>query len=372
MKNIACCFALAAVLFLSISCKSRTTGTANNSADTSARPAQNTQTTVVQDASTDTIPANQKDSSPSNPFQSLIDKMAGTGKDSNTSQALPKLGSLMQDSTGNPGNAIGNAILNLQLSQMKDNNPLKQAAQGMMAAEKNGTALSAKTYTAVYKPEQPADYKVPVEGSGAVYKLQYTGGTSSNGKKDGLWKNIYVNTENNTTWNVFSESYMESSAINMKAHSSTISDKDSSDIISFNAQYQKYNREKIATKGKNESDVQVQKIGTEKLFGFNCVHIRLSYTVTALHQTSHITEDEWYSDEVPGAQFLSPAILESHAPAAIQKIMAAGCSGALVKLRSKEMLFQLSGITKSDSTDAVFALPANYQPDKNTDLYGIQ
>ena len=82
--------------------------------------------------------------------------------------------------------------------------------------------------------------------------------------------------------------------------------------------------------------------------------------------------DEWYSSEVPGAQLLSLRISESHAPGPIQKIMATGCNGALVKFKSGATLIQLTDITKKDMPDSVFVLPANYQPDKNTDLYGVQ
>jgi hypothetical protein len=158
----------------------------------------------------------------------------------------------------------------------------------------------------------------------------------------------------------------------MKVHSTTLSNKDSDYIVSFNAQYQKYNREPLAEKGKYESEVKVQKIGDEKMFGYSCVHIRVSYTITALHQIAHSVDDEWYSAEVPGAQYLSPALLESHSPQVVNKIMAAGCNGVLVKFRSGEMHLQLAGITKKDLPDAAFTLPANYQPDKNTGLYGLQ
>lgn len=271
-----------------------------------------------------------------------------------------------------PGTAIANAITKLQLSQMKDNNPLKQVAQNMMKAQRDGTRGPDKNYTAEYKPEQPANYAVSVEGAGAVYELQYTGGSSLGGKQDGAWKNIYVNTKNNTGWNVFTEGYMISSTINMKVHSAILSNKDSAYIVSLNAQYQKYNREPLAERGKYESEVKVQKVGDEKMFGYSCVHIRVSYTITALHQTAHSTDDEWYSNGVPGAQYLSPVLLESHSPQVVQKIMAAGCSGALVKFKSGEMHIQLTSITKKDLPDATFTLPANYQSDKNAGLYGLQ
>lgn len=375
-----------------VSCNSNAGKAANDKEDTTNNVVAKEQQAVAPGTDADTLPVNGADSASNSPLddmmaqlqktpgndsganrlQSIFNKIQGGGKDSNLSRVLSKLQGAMNDSGNNPGDAISNAILNFQMSQMKDDNPLKQVTQGMMAAEKNGTALPAKAYTAAYKPEQPADYAVPVDGSGTVYELQYTGGTVANGKKDGLWKNICINTKNNTGWNIFSESYATSSAVNMKIHATTLSNKDSAYIISFNAQYQKYTREKIADKGKYESNVQVQKIGTEKMFGFNCMHIRVSYTVSALHQTTHITDDEWYSSEVPGAQFLSPRISESHAPEAIQKIIATGCNGALVKFKSGATLIQLTGISKKDMSDSLFVLPANYQPDKNTDLYGVQ
>ncbi|MBS1601733.1 MAG: DUF4412 domain-containing protein [Bacteroidetes bacterium] len=271
-----------------------------------------------------------------------------------------------------PGSAIANAITKLQLSQMKDNNPLKQVAQNMMKAQRDGSRGPDKNYTAEYKPEQPAGYAVSIQGAGTVYELQYTGGSSLGGKQDGAWKNIYVNTKNNTGWNVFSEGYMNSSAINMKVHSTILCNKDSAYIVSLNVQYQKYNREPLTERGKYESEVKVQKIGDEKMFGYSCVHIRVSYTITALHQTAHCIDDEWYSQEVPGAQYLSPVVLESHSPQVVKKIMAAGCSGALVKFKSGEMQLQLTSIIKKELPDTAFTQPGNYQPDKNTDLYGLQ
>jgi hypothetical protein len=276
------------------------------------------------------------------------------------------------DASSDPGTAIANALTKLQLSQMKDNNPLKQVAQNMMKADRDGTRGPDKNYTAEYRPEQPAGYAVPVLGAGSVYELQYTGGSSLGGKQDGAWKNIYINAKNNTGWNVFTEAYMKSSAINMKVHSTILSNKDSVYIVSLNAQYQKYNREPLAERGKYEAEVKVQKIGDEKMFGYSCVHIRVSYTITALHQTAHSIDDEWYSEEVPGARYLSPVLLESHSPQVVQKIMAAGCSGALVKFRSGEFHLQLTTITKKDLPDSTFILPVNYQSDKNTGLYGLQ
>jgi len=328
-------------------------------------------------------PARTKDSvnAPIPPLAMSIDSFARTvdsisqiaDPSGHTADSLPHSNTVPAADAGNdPGTAIANALTKLQLGQMKDNNPLKQVAQNMMKAQRNGTRGADKNYTATYKPEQPAGYAVPIQGAGSVYELQYTGGSSLGGKQDGAWKNIYINTKNNTGWDLFTEGYMISSAINMKVHSTTLSNKDSACIVSFNAQYQKYNREPLAEKGKYESDVKVQKIGDEKMFGYNCVHIRVSYTITALHQTSHSTDDEWYSDEVPGARYLSPILSESHSPQVVQKIMAAGCRGALVKFKSGEMHIQLTSITKKDLPDTTFTLPANYQPDKNTGLYGLQ
>lgn len=303
-----------------------------------------------------------------------VDSVAQTADPSgHTADSISHTGATpTADASSDPGTAIGNALTNLQLSQMKDNNPLKQVAQNMIKAQHDGTRGPDKNYTADYKPELAADYTVPVQGAGSVYELQYTGGSSLGGKQDGAWKNIYINTKNNTGWNLFTEAYMKSSAINMQVHSTVLSNKDSAYDVSFNTQYQKYNRESLAERGKYESEVKVQKIGDEKMFGYSCVHIRVSYTITALHQTSHSIDDEWYSTEVPGAQYLSPVLLESHSPQVVQKIMAIGCSGALVKFRSDDMHIQLTSITKKDLPDTTFTLPANYQSDKNTGLYGLQ
>jgi hypothetical protein len=126
--------------------------------------------------------------------------------------------------------------------------------------------------------------------------------------------------------------------------------------------------------GKTQSNIQVQKIGNEKMFGYNCVHVKITYTVKGLNQTANCVDEEWYSSEVPGAQYVSPAIYETHSPDVIQKIIATGCNGALVKRKTgnNAALLQLTSITKKDIPGALFVLPANYQPDKNTDLYGLQ
>ena len=143
----------------------------------------------------------------------------------------------------------------------------------------------------------------------------------------------------------------------------------------MNDQYKKYNKESRSELGKNESAVQVQKIGNEKLFGYNCVHVRITYTLKALGQTEIQQDDEWYSADVPGAQYLSPVIFENHSPAIVKKIIDAGCKGVLVKSVSNSngssQLFQLSGITKKDMPVSMFSLPANYQEDKNTGMYGM-
>ncbi len=289
---------------------------------------------------------------------------------------MQKMQSMMGGKNGNPGDAIANSLLNLQLGQMKDNNPLKSVAKGMMEAQKNGTAGPSKTYTATYTPEQPVDYKVPVSGNGNTIMLQYTGGTIANNKKDGLWKNLYISTNKANKWNVYSEGYAESSAINMKVHATSLAGINENYTIILNDQYKKYNKQQRNDLGKNESGVQVQKIGNEKLFGYNCVHVKISYTLKALGQTTNMQNDEWYSSEVPGSQFLSPVIFENHSSDVVKKIMDAGCSGILVKSISKAsgslQLMQLSSITQKDMPDSTFNLPANYQEDKNTALYGMQ
>ncbi len=128
--------------------------------------------------------------------------------------------------------------------------------------------------------------------------------------------------------------------------------------------------------GKNESGVQVQKIGNEKMFGYNCVHVKISYTLKALGQSTNIQNDEWYSTDVPGSQYLSPMIFENHSPDVVNKIIDAGCLGVLVKSITRSagslQLIQLTGITQKDTPGSMFILPANYQEDKNTALYDIQ
>ncbi|HVU94807.1 MAG TPA: DUF4412 domain-containing protein [Puia sp.] len=365
MRRITCNTMLALLLISAAFCK-------NNSHKTANVPAQK------KDAGNAlTPPAAQVSDSfaqTSGSVARAVDSVAQAGGPAaSTADSIAHTGAVpAADASSDPGTAIANALSNLQLNQMKNNNPLKQVAQNMIKAEHDGTRGPDKIYTAEYKPEQSAEYTVPVQGDAAVYELQYTGGSSLKGKQDGAWKNIYINTKNNTGWNVFTESYMASSAINMKVHSTILSHKDSAYIVSFNSQYQKYNREPLSERGKYESEVKVQKIGDEKMFGYSCVHIRVSYTITALHQTVHSTDDEWYSNDVPGAQYVSPVLFESHSPQVVQKIMAAGCSGALVNFKSAEMHLQLTGITKKDAPDTTFTLPANYQLDKNTGLYGLQ
>lgn len=302
----------------------------------------------------------------------LLKNLGGSNMDS----AMQKMQSMIGGKSGNVGDVFGKKILDLQLGQMKDNNPLKQVSNEMMKAQQNGTAVPSKTYTAVYTPEQPANYSVPVSGNGNTIMLQYTGGSIANNKKDGLWKNIYINTNKASKWNVYSEGYAESSAINMKVHSTSLSGINENYSINLNDQYKKYAKQQRSDAGKNEYNVQVQKIGNEKMFGYNCVHVKISYTLKALGQTANMQNDEWYTSEAPGAEFLSPIIFENHSPAVVKKIMDAGYTGTLVKSVTTSagsmQVIQLSTIVQKDMPDSMFNLPANYQEDKNTSLYDIQ
>ena len=112
------------------------------------------------------------------------------------------------------------------------------------------------------------------------------------------------------------------------------------------------------------------------MFGYNCVHVKINYTVKALGQTSKEENEEWYSTDVPGAQYVSPVIFENYSPVVVKKIMDAGCTGILVKsitqATGSSYVLQLSSIIKKDMPSSTFALPANYQEDKNTSLYDIQ
>ena len=300
-------------------------------------------------------------------------KNLGGGK--NMDCTMQKMKSMMGGKNGNPGDALSKLLLNTQMGQLKDDNPLKEVAKGMQEAQENGTAGSDKKYTAVYTPEQPVDYIIPVSGNGSVIMLQYSGGTSTNGKKDGLWKNVYVST-NAPQWNVFAEGYVESTPINMKVHATSMASIHENYSINLNEQYKKFAKQYRTESGKNEYDVQVQKIGNEKMFGYNCVHVKIFYTVKALGQTSPEENEEWYSAELPGAQYVSPVIFENHTPGVVKKIMDAGCAGILVKSLTQatgsSYVLQLSSITKKDMPASTFTLPSNYQEDKNTSLYDIQ
>jgi hypothetical protein len=336
------------------------------STDTSASTPSNTADSMLSQLKGITSMLGENDSG-------ILKKIGGGG---GMDSMMKKMQSMMRGKNGNPGEAIANSLLNLQLGQMSNDNPLKSVAKGMMAAQQNGTAGPSKMYTAAYTPEQPADYKVPVSGNGNTITLQYTGGTVANNKKDGLWKNIYLSANKANKWNVYSEAYAEASAINMKVHSTSLASTNENYSIILNDQYKKYNKQQRNDLGKYESNVHVQKIGNEKLFGYNCVHVKISYTLKALGQTTDMQNDEWYSADVPGSQFLSPVIFENHSPDVVKKIMEAGCSGVLVKSINKSsgssQTIQLSSITQKDMPDSTFNLPANYQEDKNTALYDIQ
>jgi hypothetical protein len=353
---------------------STTTQHNNNTDSTAAVNNVDTSSTAKQNNSTDSMLSQMKNlSSMFGKNDSGILKNIGGG---NMDSMMKKMQSMMGGKNANPGDAIGSLILNMQLGQMSDNNPLKQVSKGMMEAQRNGTAGPSKTYTAAYTPEQAANYTVPVSGSGNTVMLQYTGGSIANNKKDGLWKNIYISTNKANKWNVYSEGYAESSALNMKVYATSLLGIDENYNVILNDQYKKYNKQQKSDLGKNESNVQVQKIGNEKLFGYNCVHIKISYTLIALGQTSNMQNEEWYSADVPGSQFLSPVIFESHSPAVVKKIVDAGCAGALVKSVTASIgssqLMQLSSVTQKDMPDSIFNLPSNYQQDKNTALYDLQ
>lgn len=303
----------------------------------------------------------------------ILKNLAGGGS---MDSMMKKMQSMLGVKSGNMGDGIARSLLNFQLGQMSNDNPLKSVATGMMEAQKNGTAGPSKTYTASYTDEQPADYNIPISGNGNTIMLQYTGGSIVNNKKDGLWKNIYISTNKANKWNVYSEGYAESSALNMKVHSTSLAGINENYSIILNDQYKKYNKQLRSDLGKNELNVQVQKIGNEKLFGYNCVHVKISYTLKALGQTENIQDDEWYSADVPGSQFLSPMIFENHSPGVVKKITNAGCSGVLIKSITQSsgssQVIQLSSIIQKDMPDSTFNLPANYQDDKNTALYDIQ
>ncbi|MEO7045357.1 MAG: DUF4412 domain-containing protein [Ferruginibacter sp.] len=302
----------------------------------------------------------------------LLKKLGG-GK--NMDSMMQKVQSLLGGKGGNPGDAISKSLLNFQLGQMSDGNPIKSVAKGMQQAQENGTAGPSKTYTAVYTAEQPDNYSVPVSGNGSVIMLQYSGGTIAQGKKDGLWKNIYISNQPQQ-WNVFTEGYVESSAINMKVHATSLASIHENYSINLNEQYKKFAKQYRTEAGRYESDVQVQKIGTEKMFGYNCTHVMITYTLKALGQTSHEQNDVWYSADVPGNPFVSPMIFENYSPAVVKKIMDAGCAGipvkSLMKSAGSSYLMQLSSVTKKDLPSSYFSLPAAYQEDKNTALYDIQ
>ncbi|MDP4130713.1 MAG: DUF4412 domain-containing protein [Bacteroidota bacterium] len=331
--------------------------------------------TVVQNTNTDSMLAQMQS------LSSMFGKgdsgnLKNLGGGSSMDNMMKKMQSMMGGKNGNPGDAIANSVLNLQLGQMKDNNPLKSVAKGMMEAQKNGTAGPSKTYTATYAPEQPVDYKVPVSGNGNTIMLQYTGGTVANNKKDGLWKNLYISITGANKWNVYSEGCAESSAINMKVHSTSLASINETYAIILNDQYKKYSKQQRNDFGKNESGVQVQKIGMERMFGYNCVHIKVTYTLKALGETAHEQDDEWYSTDAPGSQFLSSIVFENHSPDVVKQIINAGCSGALIKSVTRSSgsssVIQLSSIAQNNMPDSMFNLPADYQEDKNTALYGIQ
>lgn len=345
-----------------------------NSSNQNGRPATEKDTSSpVQGNTTDNM-LTQAMSSMFGKNDSGMLKQLGGGK--NMGSMMQKMQSMMGGKSGNPGDAMANKILNLQLGQMKDDNPLKQVAEGMRQAQENETAGPSKTYTAVYTPEQTVDYSVPVSGNGNTIMLQYTGGSITNNKKDGLWKNIYISANKANKWNVYLESYAELSAMNMKLHSTSLSGINENYSIVLNDQYKKYCKQQRSDMGKNESNVKVQKIGNEKLFGYNCVHVKISYTLKALGQTENMQDDAWYSADVPGSHFVSPLISESYSPGVVKKIMDAGCSGVLIKSISKSsgssQVLQLSSIVQKDMPDSTFNLPANYQEDKNTSLYDIQ
>jgi hypothetical protein len=353
---------------------SSTTTQHNNNTDSTAAVNNVDTSSIQQSNNADSMLSQMKNlSSMFDKNDSGILKNIGSG---NMDSMMKKMQSMMGGKKANPGDAIGSSILNMQLGQMSNNNPLKQVTKGMMEAQKDGTAGPSKAYTAAYKPEQPVDYKVPVSGNGNTVMLQYTGGSIANNKKDGLWKNIYISINKANKWNVYSEGYAESSALNMKVHATSLSGINENCNVILNDQYKKYNKQQKSDLGKNESNVQVQKIGNGKLFGYNCVHIKISYTLTALGQTSNMQNEEWYSADVPGSQFLSPVIFENHSPTVVKRIADAGCSGALVKSvttsKGSSQLIELSSITQKGIPDSIFNLPANYQEDKNTALYDLQ
>ena len=387
MKNIKNFSAIIIVIALLFSCQANTSSEKTKISDSKTTSSINNDTAGVKINSSvipDDTAISDQNSSPDSMLAQGMSAMFGKGDsgilkklggDKNMDSMMKKMQSMMGGKNGNPGDALSKLILNTQLGQLPDDNPLKSVAKGMQEAQENGTAGPEKTYTAVYTPEQPDNYNVPLSGNGNTFMLQYTGGTIAKGKKDGLWKNVYIS-PNQGQWNIFTEGYVESSSINMKVHASSLASIKENYSINLNEQYKKYSKQFRTESGKNEYDVQVQKIGNEKMFGYNCTHVIITYTVKALGQTAHEVNDEWYSADIPGAQYISPVIFENHNPAVVKKIINAGCSGILVKSittsTGSSYLLQLSSITKKDIPDSQFHIPSSYTEDKNTVLYDIQ
>ncbi|MEO6844135.1 MAG: hypothetical protein ABI184_03120, partial [Ginsengibacter sp.] len=67
----------------------------------------------------------------------ILKKMGG-GK--NMDSMMQKMQSMMGGKGSNPGDALSKLILNTQMGQLKDDDPLKSVANGMQEAQENGTA----------------------------------------------------------------------------------------------------------------------------------------------------------------------------------------------------------------------------------------
>ncbi len=121
-----------------------------------------------------------------------------------------------------------------------------------------------------------------------------------------------------------------------------------------------------------------EKIGEEKIMGFNCVHVKIVSTKTLGSFYSNTdTIDLWRSNEVPMQasvkdlmnKFQSRTGNFMYSPQTEDQLKQMRCEGFMVKMEMKSkdanMIMQLTKVNHTTFPENMFEIPAGYKEDKN-------
>jgi Domain of unknown function (DUF4412) len=234
-----------------------------------------------------------------------------------------------------------------------------------------------------YHEPLPDDYVIPVSGNGNGLVYEYAGGSIMNGKKGGIAFTIAIDPSKNSGWNMYFDGYaqMNQMNLNINTHYSFLMNNGFTHVL-LNNDHKVYTTQKveqtIQQKNYSVTSIKVTKLGNEKLYGFNCVHAKVSSITHFMGQTETGELDIWRSEEVPGASSLESTIQILVSPITLEmenKLVQAGCKGAILKVswhdKNSDVIKELIKVTKQEIPDSVFVIPAGYRENKNAALYSL-